>query len=455
MASTLQPLWLLLPPWMRRCRCPWSQRLAPTWEHVAGVVASVPTIGIGKVDCTQRDAVQLCHAAHIAAFPTIALYKGGIAHTHMHYHGDRTAQALLSYLVLAQQDDSVVTDPHAASAGDAHAVAERIARDLHLLPEGDGGAPAAAHAGHNHGAPPQPPAEQPPAERHHDHDHGAPATTRDPADPGRAQALIEAMHAAGFAAPGDSARKARALAAATPTPAPVAAADAAAAAAAAAPPPPPNPFGSGEGCTVAGFIEVQRVPGSFTFRVQPPEGAGSVAIDTANVTHAVHDLFFGPRVTAYQISRLPTGTDDELHAQRRSAYVSAASRVSHAHHVSVVQSAFAFTTGHTVQTYRYTANSHSFVDDRVTALATTGAGAGAATVGNGTTGGGGGVGPSATWSYSLSPMAVVTSETRKPLYHFLTYLCALAGGVITVVGLLDSVVHSSLEVYKRGLGKKA
>lgn len=38
-------------------------------------------------------------------------------------------------------------------------------------------------------------------------------------------------------------------------------------------------------------------------------------------------------------------------------------------------------------------------------------------------------------------MLVIHRETRQSLAHFLTSTCAIVGGVLTVAGLIDSVVY--------------
>ncbi len=65
--------------------------------------------------------------------------------------------------------------------------------------------------------------------------------------------------------------------------------------------------------------------------------------------------------------------------------------------------------------------------------------------------------PLARWSYDLEPMAITITEVRKPLYRFLTSVCAIVGGVFTVVGLLDSLLHWLLHSigFKRGIGKQS
>jgi hypothetical protein len=41
--------------------------------------------------------------------------------------------------------------------------------------------------------------------------------------------------------------------------------------------------------------------------------------------------------------------------------------------------------------------------------------------------------------YELSPFMIEASRMRMPLLHFLTKLCAIIGGVFTVLGVVDSV----------------
>lgn len=83
-------------PW-----CIWSQRLSPVWEHAASLIGEKydeSRVGVAKVDCTAADQVEVCHANHINAFPTIITFKGGASHSHEHYHGDRTTEAFLNHV---------------------------------------------------------------------------------------------------------------------------------------------------------------------------------------------------------------------------------------------------------------------------------------------------------------------------------------------------------------------
>jgi thiol-disulfide isomerase/thioredoxin len=83
-------------PW-----CVWCQRLHPIWEAAAHDFAQefgLQRVGIAWVDCTSDDQVSLCHLNHVQAFPTIISFRGGDAHSHDQYHGDRTVASFREYV---------------------------------------------------------------------------------------------------------------------------------------------------------------------------------------------------------------------------------------------------------------------------------------------------------------------------------------------------------------------
>ncbi|KAG0474097.1 hypothetical protein HPP92_015954 [Vanilla planifolia] len=63
--------------------------------------------------------------------------------------------------------------------------------------------------------------------------------------------------------------------------------------------------------------------------------------------------------------------------------------------------------------------------------------------------------PVAKFHFEPSPMQVLVSETSKPFSHFITNLCAITGGVFTVAGILDSILHNTMRLVKKvELGKQ-
>ena len=62
--------------------------------------------------------------------------------------------------------------------------------------------------------------------------------------------------------------------------------------------------------------------------------------------------------------------------------------------------------------------------------------------------------PAVWFRYELTPITIKYTERRQPLYHFITMVCAVIGGTFTVAGIIDSVLFSATEMYKKfALGK--
>ncbi|CAN1318593.1 Protein disulfide-isomerase 5-4 [Linum perenne] len=62
--------------------------------------------------------------------------------------------------------------------------------------------------------------------------------------------------------------------------------------------------------------------------------------------------------------------------------------------------------------------------------------------------------PVAKFHFELSPMQVLITEIPKSFSHFITNVCAIIGGIFTVAGILDSILHNTLRLVKKvELGK--
>ena len=48
-----------------------------------------------------------------------------------------------------------------------------------------------------------------------------------------------------------------------------------------------------------------------------------------------------------------------------------------------------------------------------------------------------------------APVQIVVTEQRKAFYHFITTLCAIVGGVFTVAGIVDGLLHQSVNLAKK------
>lgn len=63
--------------------------------------------------------------------------------------------------------------------------------------------------------------------------------------------------------------------------------------------------------------------------------------------------------------------------------------------------------------------------------------------------------PAAKFSHDMSPIQIVVTEKPKAFYRFVTSTCAVVGGVFTVAGIVDGIVHGTRQAIKRkvDLGK--
>ena len=57
--------------------------------------------------------------------------------------------------------------------------------------------------------------------------------------------------------------------------------------------------------------------------------------------------------------------------------------------------------------------------------------------------------------WDLSPVTVKATQYKENIYHFLIQICAIIGGIFTVTGIIDSLVHESVSAIlkKANMGK--
>ncbi|GAA5982498.1 hypothetical protein JCM10908_006673 [Rhodotorula pacifica] len=61
--------------------------------------------------------------------------------------------------------------------------------------------------------------------------------------------------------------------------------------------------------------------------------------------------------------------------------------------------------------------------------------------------------PGVFFNYEISPLQVISRETRESFAHFATSLCAIVGGVLTIAGLVDSLVYGHMRRLREGGAK--
>ncbi|CAH3176897.1 unnamed protein product, partial [Porites evermanni] len=176
----------------------------------------------------------------------------------------------------------------------------------------------------------------------------------------------------------------------------------------------------GEGCRFSGLFNINKVPGNFHVSTH---GAGQQP-DNPDMAHIINSINFGTEIK----EKIP-GAFVALKGQNRE-HVNSLS--SHDYVLKIVPTIYEKLDGSKTFTYQYTWAYKDYV----------------------AYGHGGRILPAIWFRYDLSPITVKYVERRKPLYHFITTVCAIVGGTFTVAGIIDSIIFTASELFKKAqLGK--
>ncbi|XP_074302449.1 protein disulfide-isomerase 5-4-like isoform X2 [Silene latifolia] len=187
------------------------------------------------------------------------------------------------------------------------------------------------------------------------------------------------------------------------------------------------------GCRIEGFVRVKKVPGNLV--VSARSGSHSFDASKMNVSHFITELSFGMRLSPRMLSDLKRiepylgASHERLSGQ---SYITqdqdSDANVTIEHYLQVVKTEVRTSSGHTlVEEHEYTAHSSLVHSPDI---------------------------PVAKFHFELSPMQVLVMENPRSFSHFITNVCAIIGGVFTVAGILDSILHNTMRMVKKvELGK--
>merc|ERR1712028_32217 len=212
-----------------------------------------------------------------------------------------------------------------------------------------------------------------------------------------------------------------------------------------------------EGCNIVGTVEVQKVPGKLVFAAHA--NYQDFDVKQVNTSHPIQHLSFRSvvvnteknhhgeiteKLLRVRLTRRKWEDKKRLLRNRldkhknnvlrylwpldKKHFVSKAEHQISEHYIKVVHSRMNLLSYPEFSVYQMQAHSNAFTEE--------------------------GTLPTTKISYDVSPLNVQLSETRRSTAEFLTGLCAIIGGVFTVIGLIDSVLfHGSKLVKKMELGK--
>jgi len=187
-----------------------------------------------------------------------------------------------------------------------------------------------------------------------------------------------------------------------------------------------NMIHSGEGCRVKGFVKVNKVPGNVHLSTYSHSYLfGSLYQETRNmnISHKINHVSFGVDEDIGYIQKHFKGTgivspldgvSQVVTEKKTGAYIDSAI---FEYYTKVVPTTYVPLDRPPIHVYQFTANSNKIMNQQM---------------------------PSLYFRYDFSPVTVQYKETRESFSHFLVQVCAVIGGIFTVAGVLDSVLHKSI-----------
>ena len=173
-----------------------------------------------------------------------------------------------------------------------------------------------------------------------------------------------------------------------------------------------------EGCMIAGHLNVRKVPGTLTLSLHHPGHDHEAHL--INSSHVVNELWFGEPLSTYQMRRMPRADIDEVlsptsHRLDGLPFASEHQGRAHVHYLKVVTKVVQHADfSSDLLTYKYTVHSNMYEAEAE---------------------------PSIEFKWDLSPVSIVVQQEAKPFYRFITSACAIIGGVFTVIGLIENLIH--------------
>jgi len=181
-----------------------------------------------------------------------------------------------------------------------------------------------------------------------------------------------------------------------------------------------------EGCQIYGYMEINRVSGSFHIAPGKSFSINHVHVHDVqpyssnqfNMTHIIRSLSFGESIPG---KTNPMDNVEGVALQESSMFQ---------YYVKIVPTTYESKNLSIIHTNQFSTTRHQKV---VSAFS-----------------GESGM-PGVFFSYEISPIMVKFTEKSKSFGHFATSLCAIIGGVFTVAGLIDSTIYKSTKVLKKKL----
>jgi len=178
---------------------------------------------------------------------------------------------------------------------------------------------------------------------------------------------------------------------------------------------------------------VKKVPGNLHITAQAPSHNMPMQAHEHNVSHIFHHLYFGDDKALLSISTAVTSPLSNtnriaLPVHSVNQYGQAITALpSYEYYLKLVPTQYESTTGRIHAGYQYIAHSNSVAGRyRVNAIFL---------------------------RYDVDAITVRFAKTGKSFSHFLVQLCAIVGGVFSVLGMINGMLLSATKTFKNKIGK--
>lgn len=191
--------------------------------------------------------------------------------------------------------------------------------------------------------------------------------------------------------------------------------------------------GEHPGCQLSGFLLVDRAPGNF--HIQAQSRGHDLAAHMTNVSHIINHLSFGKPFSNYFIKNglknTPAGFLESTKPFDGNVYVTHNEHEAHHHYLKVITTEFEPEKGQPRPKanngfYKPLDKQRAYQILQSSQLSLYRAD----------------IVPEAKFTYDLSPIAVSYEKTSRKWYDYFTSLMAIIGGTFTVVGMMESGIHT-------------
>ena len=177
-----------------------------------------------------------------------------------------------------------------------------------------------------------------------------------------------------------------------------------------------------EGCKLKGHFFLDAVPGIFI--ISPKAFSPTIerlrreGLDYINVEHIINDLSFGEKIHRFKLLGFGFEQYGLMNTLARKKRINEKFPMVYQYYLKIVPTKFSYYNGKTYNKYQYTVNSFSENSIDRSALLF--------------------------FRYDLSPITVEYKHTKMSFLTFLINVFAILGGVFTVAGIIDAIIHKSV-----------